>query len=50
MFERGLCAPDGIHDSEIKSNRKPAEWKQPILIGVLLVLFILYSHFVYLWG
>lgn len=50
MFERGLRAPDGIHDGDIEKNRKPVEWKQPILIGVLLVLFIIYSRFVYLWG
>ena len=49
-FQRGVRAPDGIHDYEIKPNGKPRRWEQPLLLLALLILFLVYSQLVYMWG
>ena len=49
-FQRGLRAPDRIHDGDIATNRKPFEWGQAALVVALLILFLANSALIYKWG
>ena len=49
QFQRRLRAPDGIHDSDIATNRKPFEWGQAALVAGLVLLFLANSALIYMW-
>ena len=52
MFERGIKAPDGIHDGDISTNSKRdgVSKSDVFWVSVLLVLFVVSCSMNVAWG
>ena len=50
MFERGLNAPDGIHDADLRANDIPMTLKDKLYLAGIALCYIASCTMAYYWG